>query len=284
MKKTLVGISLAAGIISLSACSTGPATSEVIVQTEAGNITKEELYESMKGKYGEQVLQDLVYQKVLANKYKVTDKDVNGKLKEIKDQTGENFEMVLMQNGIKDENELKEVLKSQLLMEKALIKDIKVTDQEIKKSYDAYKPEIKARHILVKDEKTANEVKSKLANGDKFEELAKEYSTDKSSAEKGGDLGWFGIGKMDPAFEKAAYSLEIRQVSDPVKSSLGYHIIELTDKKEKKSFDAMAKELEYQLKLSKIDQSKAQDILQKELKDAGLVVKDKDLKGILADS
>ncbi|WP_233279448.1 peptidylprolyl isomerase, partial [Microterricola pindariensis] len=122
---------------------------------------------------------------------------------------------------------------SQLLMEKALIKDIKVTDQEIKKSYDAYKPEIKARHILVKDEKTANEVKSKLANGDKFEKLAKEYSTDKSSAESGGDLGWFGIGKMDPAFEKAAYSLEVRQVSDPVKSSLGYHIIELTDRKEK---------------------------------------------------
>ncbi|MFT9599073.1 peptidylprolyl isomerase [Mesobacillus sp.] len=284
MKKIVIALSLAASITGLSACSSGNTNSEVVAETKAGDISKEDLYKAMKEKYGEQELQELVYEKVLAKKYEVSDEEVNKKVKEIKDQTGENFEMVLAQNNIKDENELKKVIKSQLLMEKALIKDVKVTDQELKESYDAYKPEVKARHILVKDEKTAKEVKSKLSNGNKFEILAKEYSTDKASADKGGDLGWFGTGKMDPEFEKAAYSLEVNEVSDPVKSSFGYHIIELTDKKKKKSFDEMKSELEYQVKLSKIDQTKAQEVMQKELKDAGLVIKDKDLKGLLSNS
>jgi len=284
MKKTIISLSLVAGVMGLSACSAGTTNAEVVAQTKAGDISKDDLYEAMKEKYGEQELQELVYEKVLAEKYKVSDDEVSKKVKEIKDQTGENFEMVLAQNNIKDETELKKVLKSQLLMEKALMKDIKVTEKELKDSYDAYQPEVKAKHILVKDEKTAKEVKSKLVKGNKFDELAKEYSTDKATADKGGDLGWFGTGKMDPEFEKAVYALEINQVSEPIKSSFGYHIIELTDKKVKKSFDDMKSELEYQVKLSKIDQTKAQEVMKKELKDAGLVVKDKDLKGILSNS
>jgi foldase protein PrsA len=281
MKKTIVAISLVAGVLGLSACSSGNTNSDVVAQTKAGDISKDDLYEAMKEKYGEQALQELVYEKVLAKSYKVSDEEVSKKLKEIKDQAGENFEMILAQNNIKDEKELKEVLKSQLLMEKALTKDIKVTDKELKESYDAYKPDLKARHILVKDEKTAKEVKSKLTMGSEFTDLVKEYSTDKASAAKGGDLGWFGTGKMAPEFEEAAYNLDVNQISDPVKSSFGYHIIEVTDKKEKKPFNEMKDELEYQLKLSKIDQTKANEVMDKELKEAGLVIKDEDLKGIL---
>lgn len=279
MKKLILSLSLAGGLIGLSACS-ADTSSDVVAQTSAGDITKDELYNAMKEQYGEQTLQKLVYDKVLAEKYEVESKELDNKVQEIKDQSGANFEMLLMQNNIKDENELKEMLKSQLLIEKAAIKDIKVTEDELKESYENYKPEIKARHILVEDEETAKEVKQKLDSGDKFEKLAKEYSKDPGSAENGGDLGWFGPGKMVPEFEEAAYSLEVNEISEPVKSQNGFHIIQVTEKKEKESFDKMKKELEYQLKLSKIDNTMVQKVMEKEIKDAKVEIKDKDLEGI----
>lgn len=282
MKKWIITLSVAAGVIGLSACSSdNGGSSEVIVESKAGNITKEELYESMKDKYGEQALQELLYQKVLSEKYKVTDKEVDAKVKELKDELGDNFELVLQQNQIKDEKEFRKILKDQLLMEKAALKDVKVSEKEVKKRYDEYKPEIKASHVLVKDEKTAQEVKKKLEGGAKFEEVAKEYSTDPGSKEAGGDLGFFGPGEMVPEFENAAYALKVNEISDPVKSQHGWHVIKVTEKKEKESYDKMKDKLEYELKMSKIDASKIQETLQEELKDADVKVKDKELKGVL---
>jgi foldase protein PrsA len=280
MKKMIISLSIAAGVIGLSACSgDNGGSSEVIVESKAGNITKEELYESMKEKYGEQALQEMLYQKVLAKKYKVTDKEVDAKVEELKKELGDNFELVLQQNQLKDENELKKVLKDQLLMEKAALKDVKVTEADVKKRYDEYKPEIKASHILVEDEKTAQEVKKKLDGGAKFEDLAKEYSKDPGSAAQGGDLGFFGPGKMVPEFEEAAYALEVNKISEPVKSQHGYHIIKVTEKKEKESYDQMKEKLEYDLKLAQLDATKIQEVLERELKAADVEVKDKDLKG-----
>jgi foldase protein PrsA len=280
MKKLILSLSVAAGVIGLSACSgDNENSSEVIVETKAGNITKEELYESMKDKYGEQALQELLYQKVLSKNYKVTDEEVDKKVAELKEELGDNFELVLQQNQLKDENELKKILKDQLLMEKAALKDVKVSEDEVKKRYEEYKPEIKASHILVEDEKTAQEVKKKLDGGAKFEDLAKEYSKDPGSAAQGGDLGFFGPGKMVPEFEEAAYALEVNKISEPVKSQHGYHIIKVTEKKEKESYEKMKDELEYELKLAQLDATKIQEVMKRELKAADVEVKDKDLKG-----
>lgn len=280
MKKLIISLSVAAGVIGLSACSgDNESSSEVLVETKAGDITKEELYESMKDKYGEQALQELLYQKVLSKNYKVTDKEVDAKVADLKEELGDNFELVLQQNQLKDENELKKVLKDQMLMEKAALKDVKVSDEDVKKRYEEYKPEIKASHILVEDEKTAQEVKKKLDGGAKFEDVAKEYSKDPGSAANGGDLGFFGPGKMDPAFEEAAYALEVNKISEPVKSQFGFHIIKVTEKKEKESFDKMKDELEYELKLAQLDATKIQEVMKRELKDADVEIKDKDLKG-----
>lgn len=281
MKNWMLSLALAVGVVSLSACSSANGSSNVVAETKVGNISKDELYNVMKEKYGEQALQEILYEKVLSAKYKVTKEELDQKVKEIKEQAGPDFEMLLKQNNIKDEKELKRILKSQLLIEKAAIKDIKVDDKELKQYYDNYKPEIKARHILVEDEKTAQEVKGKLNAGSKFEDLAKEYSKDTGSAEKGGDLGWFGSGKMVPEFEKAAYALDVNQISDPVKTQNGYHIIQVTDKKEKKPFDEMKKEIEYKVKVTKIDNNKVQQVMDRELKDAKVEVMDNDLKGIL---
>ncbi|NCT39853.1 peptidylprolyl isomerase PrsA [Bacillus sp. EB93] len=278
-KKILMGFSLTVGIISLSACAGGD--SKTLVETNSGNVSQEELYETMKDRFGEEVLQQLVYEKVLSEKYKVTDKEVNEKIDEVKKSLGDNFDSALAQSGMKDEEDLKESIKFNLLQEKAALKDVKATEKEMKEYYKNYKPEIKARHILVKEEKIAKEVKSKLDSGAKFEDLVKEYSQDPGTVKNGGDLGWFGAGKMDPQFEEAAFNLDVNKVSGPVQSQSGFHIIQVTDKKQKKSYDDMKKEIEYQVKISKLNPEELQKALDKEIKDANVEIKDKDLKGIL---
>lgn len=82
-----------------------------------------------------------------------------------------------------------------------------------------------AQHILVADEATAKEVEAKLDAGEDWFALVEQYSTDAGSKANGGDLGWFGKGKMVAEFETAAYAMQVGQVSDPVQSQFGYHII-----------------------------------------------------------
>jgi foldase protein PrsA len=279
MKKWILALTLAGGVLALSACN--QSGSDNVAESKVGNVTQEELYNSMKEKYGEQALQQLVYEKVLSKKYKVTDKELNEKIDQLKADLGANFETTLAQYGYKSEADLKKTMKLGMMQEKAAMKDVKVTEKELKDYYDSYQPEIKARHILVADEKTANEVKKKLDGGAKFEDVAKEYSTDTASAQNGGDLGWFGTGKMDPDFEKAAYALKVNEISAPVKSQFGYHIIQLTDKKEKKSYEDMKKEIEYQVKSSKLTSESINKAMQRELKAANVKVSDKDLKDAL---
>ena len=85
---------------------------------------------------------------------------------------------------------------------------------------------VKASHILVKSEDKANEVLKKLEEGGSFASLAQEYSSCPSK-KKGGNLGWFGRGMMVRPFEVAAFDLKKGQVSKPVKTEFGWHIIKV---------------------------------------------------------
>ncbi len=90
--------------------------------------------------------------------------------------------------------------------------------------------EVRASHILVEEESKANELKKQIDGGYDFARVAKKHSKCPSGA-SGGDLGFFGKGMMVKEFEEAAFSLEVGQVSEPVKTQFGYHIILVTEKK-----------------------------------------------------
>lgn len=151
-----------------------------------------------------------------------------------------------------------------LLDETALTKDIDVaaSDASLQGYYETYKQNLKqdekrqAAHILIdtsnrSDEEAleiASSVMKKLAEGSEFGALALEYSDDKPSAEDGGSLPLAERGTYVPEFEQALYALELEQVSDPVKTDFGYHIIRLNsiEAKEPESFASKKAELEQQ--------------------------------------
>jgi len=87
---------------------------------------------------------------------------------------------------------------------------------------------IRASHILVEKHSQALEIIRKISEGADFKEMARQYSTCPSK-KKGGDLGWFGRGQMVPEFERAAFALNVGQMThEPVKTKFGYHIIKRT--------------------------------------------------------
>ena len=124
------------------------------------------------------------------------------------------------------------------IIEQAVGPQVKVSDADIKAYFDKNhatldKPEqVRARHILVADEKTADTIEAKLKAGGNFADLAKQYSTDPSTKDKGGELGFFGKGQMVPAFQAAAFSLPVGAISAPVKSPFGWHIINVEEKRQ----------------------------------------------------
>ncbi|MFB5613020.1 MAG: peptidylprolyl isomerase [Nitrosarchaeum sp.] len=84
---------------------------------------------------------------------------------------------------------------------------------------------IKCSHILVAKQSEALAIMERIKKGEKFGKLAKELSTDSGSAKKDGNLGYFTKGMMVKPFEEAAFKLQVGEISDPVKSEFGYHII-----------------------------------------------------------
>ncbi len=111
-----------------------------------------------------------------------------------------------------------------------------VTDEQAKAIYDEQvskltpEEEVRARHILMKTEAEAKDIAEQIKKGADFVELAKK-SSDGPSAQSGGDLGYFSRGQMVKTFEDAAFALEKGQVSAPVQTEFGWHIIKLEDKR-----------------------------------------------------
>lgn len=120
----------------------------------------------------------------------------------------------------------------------ALAETIEISDEALQDYYqqradDLAREERRASHILIEDGERADEtiatIQERLAAGESFADLAKEYSIDTASAEQGGDLGYAGRGVYDDAFEKALFALNEGDVSGPVETSFGVHLIKLED-------------------------------------------------------
>ncbi len=163
--------------------------------------------------------------------------------------------------------EMTNALLAQEFMMENVSDKAKVTDKEVKEYYDKHKSEfmqpeqVRARHILVKvpanatkkqweeAKKKALEIRAKLVKGESFAKLAQKYSDDPGSKARGGDLGYFRKGQMVPEFEKAAFALKKGEISQPVKTTFGYHIIKLEDKKpaKQRSFNEVKQEIRQKL-------------------------------------
>ncbi len=234
---------------------------ESVVKFDKGGISAEDLYEKLKDEYGVSAIVDLIDNELLSREYESTDdenKYIRNLVASYKKQWGDNY-LTNIQNyyGVKDEDSFKDMLR--LSYKRNLwIKDYSkksVTDKEIETYYnDVAIGDMEVSHILIKvdatndlsdKEKTdleneakekANEIIEKLNNGEKFENLAKEYSDDTATKDEGGSLGKINyIDNYDKNFMEASVSLKVGEYSkEPVKSQYGYHIIYKTNQDEKK--------------------------------------------------
>lgn len=169
-------------------------------------------------------------------------------------------------------NKIAKELLSQIVMNK-ILSEVTVTDDEALAYYNDHKdmfkePEnVTAKHILVDSEDKCKEVKEEISSGKTtFEEAASSYSSCPSK-EQGGNLGAFSKGMMVPEFEKVAFDLPIGEISEPVKTQFGYHIIKVEEKTEEKfkSFEEVKQVVINQL-LQERQQSKYLDFI-KQLRD-----------------
>ncbi|GAX91122.1 peptidylprolyl isomerase [Effusibacillus lacus] len=209
-------------------------------------ITQQQLQTELEKLGGSRVLLQLINEQVVEqaakkNKIVVSDQEIEPELARLKKQfpSEEQFKQSLEMDGI-TVDQLKDQIRSHILLVKLASKDVQITEEDLKKHYEEHGKEygeqekVKARHILVDTEEEAKAIRDRLIKGEDFAKLAKEKSKDRVSAEKGGDLGYFEQGVMAPEFDKAAFTSKVGDLSEPVKTQFGYHIIQVVEKKEAK--------------------------------------------------
>lgn len=225
-----------------SACS-----NEVVALVNGDSVTKDELYDSLVEQNGQAALDSLITDRIRElevknHKISVAETEIEQELATLIAQNGgeEYFNQTLDGYGL-TLDDVKEDLKANIQIEKLLEREITISEEEMENYFEenkeafAQQEQVQARHILVASEDTAKEVKEKLSAGEDFTEMAKEYSTDTDTKDSGGELGFIFKGQMVVEFEETAFSLEVGETSDPVKTEYGYHIINVEDKKEAKA-------------------------------------------------
>lgn len=234
-------------IFSMTGCQNKQGSDgEIVAKINDHVITKDELYEYLVAENGAQVLDALISEKIVAieaekQKISISEEDINAEINEIIANYGgeEVFNQAMEYYGY-TLDDVKKNITTNTQIRRLLEPSISISEEEMQEYFEAnkgtfeQKEQVKASHILVETEEEAKEIKEKLSAGGDFAELAKEYSTDEGSKALGGDLGYFVRTDMVPSFADAAFTLQIGEISEPVKSEFGYHIIKVEDKKEAK--------------------------------------------------
>jgi len=240
--RVVAALSTVALGLALAGCSGASAGGDV-ASINSQKITRTDFDSKLEqGPDGKRVLNQMV-QGMLIDQYaadshlQISDADVQKKEDDIKSKypPGQ-FEQILKTQNL-TEDDVKRILRQQLVVEKAVGANVHISDKEIADYIAKNHPtldtaqQVRARHILVADRATADKVEGLLKAGGSFADLAKKYSTDPSSKDKGGELGFFIRGQMVPSFSAVAFSQKIGVISPPVKSPFGWHIIQVEEKK-----------------------------------------------------
>lgn len=241
----ILGIQLYQGGQTAGAAKLEDPTAVAVVNGET--ITKAQLYDRMIDRVGKDAVDELIKETLVTQAAKaanvtVSDAEVKAELDKIKSNFGSDaeFEMVLAQQGF-TLDELNRQIKFHVTLKKLVEPRVadKLTDAALeehfnanKESYATQKEEVHARHILVETREAAEQVIARIKAGEDFAAVAKEVSTEPAAKESGGDLGFFGRGQMVPEFEEAAFNLPVGQLSEPVQSQFGWHVIEVLEHKQ----------------------------------------------------
>ncbi|MCH2547756.1 MAG: peptidylprolyl isomerase [Alphaproteobacteria bacterium] len=227
--------------------NTATAKTEAAAKTDKKSEAKGEDYAVIKYKGG-QVMRselDMLWQNMFPNAdapdYDSFDDNVKAEI--LKNIARERLVLNKAQaKNVEHTNEFKErmdVMKRQMMIQvylKSMLDEI-VPEKDVKKEYEvikekfAGKKEVKASHILVDSEEEAKAIHKEIKDGADFAKLAEEKSIDKASGAKGGDLGFFTKDRMVPEFADAAFAADKGEVTEPVKSDFGWHIIKVEDKR-----------------------------------------------------
>ena len=282
-KKMLAGAVTLLSLATLAACSQG--AGKDIVTMKGETITVEEFYNKIKtSPQTQQALVDMTINQVFEAKYgkKITDKEVDAEYDKTAKAYGDSFNQVLAQQGLTADTfrtELRARMLGNYVIKQAAEKEI--NDEALKTAYNDYTPEVTTQIVKVADEETAKQVKEKADAGEDFAGLAKEYSTDTDTKDKGGESKFdSGTTTVPTDVRNAAFALENGQVSDVItvtnNLSSNYYVVKMVSKSEKK-----ADWKEYKDRLKEIlvasktaDQSFVQSVIAKEMADANIKIKD----------
>ncbi|MEW6723922.1 MAG: peptidylprolyl isomerase [Bacillota bacterium] len=221
--------------------------SGVVATVNGQRVYRSEFDRKVIARVGNQVLEEIITNILILQEGKkqgitVANSEVDAKLAELK----QRFERQYGSSTILDEymaqsgwtpDDLRTFLKVQIITEKILKPKIQIAEDDIVAYWEEHSGEfdtpemIKASHILVATEAEAKDIVARLKAGEDFAALAKEKSTDAYSKENGGSLGYFSRGDMTEAFEEAAFRLAVGQISEPVQTFYGWHVIKLDDRK-----------------------------------------------------
>lgn len=233
-KKKILGAMLISMSL-LAACSSS--NEDTLVNTSVGSVTQSDLTSYLQELYGTDAIAQVTLNMVLENKYSVSEEQIDKALTQMKAELGEGYQEALEGQSVTEET-LRRNIKYQLLVQQAVADYLNVSDEDLEEYHAQWQPAITVQHILVDTEEKANEVVEKLGAGAPFEDLVLEYSLDETTVNSNGLLAGITSGTMEKEFEKVAFSLsEEGEISEPVKTIFGWHIIKLVTPAEKSDFE-----------------------------------------------
>jgi foldase protein PrsA len=216
-----------------------------VVTVNGTPIKQQAVIERLWSAYGpatldQMVQEELIRQEAAKQKVAPSKEEVERRMKLIRDRFADQaaFEDNLKKNGTTPDA-VRKTIEEQVLREELVTKakKIAVTDKDEKEYFDSNKDKLASpeavhlHHLLVANEQQAKDLVVALRAGADFSKLAKELSLDAASKPNGGDLGFISKGILVPDIEKAAFTLKSGQISDPIPSNLGFHILKVSEKR-----------------------------------------------------